>query len=72
MKQRDRILLTACAAGIFGLLLGLREPAWSYAPITHTEIGAIAVDRSRVDSVLKRDYGVDLGSAAQGLSGLWK
>ena len=64
MNQHDRIVLAACTAGLFGLVPGLREPAWSYAPLTHTEIGAVAVDRSRVDSVLKRDYGVDLGSAA--------
>ena len=64
MNQHDRIILTACAAGIFTLLVGLREPAWSYTPITHAEIGAIAVDRSRVDSVLKSEYRVGLGSAA--------
>src|SRR5262245_49592417 len=60
MNQLDRLLI---ASGTFGLLLGLAEPARAYAPNTHAEIGAIAVDRSELDSILKTQYRVDLGAA---------
>src|SRR5881397_2584132 len=43
--------------------MGLAEPALSYAPITHAEMGAAAVDRSNLDSILKTQYRIDLGAA---------
>jgi hypothetical protein len=59
----DRFVPTATVAGVLGLLFGMTEPALSYAPGTHTEIGGVAVDRSNVDSTLKTQYRVDLGAA---------
>jgi hypothetical protein len=43
-------------------LLWVTEPALSYAPATHREIGAAAVDRSDVDTILKTRYRVDGGA----------
>lgn len=63
MIQLDRLVATAGAAGALGLLLAVTEPALSYAPATHAEIGALAVDRSDVDSILRSRYRVDRGSA---------
>src|SRR5262245_15749683 len=61
MNQLERLIV---ASGAFGLSLGQGEPASAYAPNTHAEIGAIAVDRSDLDSVLKAQFGVNLGAAA--------
>lgn len=63
MNQLDRFVVVAGTAGAFGLLMGLAEPALSYAPITHAEMGAAAVDRSNLDSILKTQYRIDLGAA---------
>jgi hypothetical protein len=56
-----RFVVTAAACSL-GLLLALGGPAMSYAPGTHAEIGAFAVDRSSLDSVLKTQYRIDLGA----------
>ncbi len=62
MNQPAKFVVTVSAAGVLGLLLGIIEPARSYAPGTHAEIGATAVDRSNLDAILKTQYGVDRGS----------
>ena len=63
MIRLDRMVSIATVAGALGLLLGMTEPALSYAPATHTEMGVMAVDRSNMDSILKNQYRVDLGTA---------
>ena len=50
------------AGSAVALLLGPSEPALAYAPNTHAEIGAIAVDRSNLDDILKTQYRIDLGA----------
>jgi hypothetical protein len=61
VKQRNRLVPSLCAASALGLLW-VTEPALSYAPATHREIGAAAVDRSDVDTILKTRYRVDGGA----------
>jgi hypothetical protein len=61
MTLRQKLTTGVCAIGILGLL-GMRDSASSYAPSTHREIGRTAVDRSDLDSILKAQYGVDLGA----------
>jgi hypothetical protein len=51
------------SALIVGLLLLPPEPGGAYSPSTHREIGAVAVDRSSLDPILKTQYGLDLGAA---------
>ena len=64
VNHLDRSVMMGGAAGAFALLVGLVEPAFSYAPRTHAEIGAVAVDRSNLDSILKTQYRIELGAAA--------
>lgn len=56
-----RFALTVATTGFLGLLFG--EPAQSYAPATHGEIGGVAVDRSDLDSILKARYAIEPGTA---------
>src|SRR5690242_5358699 len=62
--MRHARFVVSAAAGSLGLVLALSGPALSYAPRTHGEIGASAVDRSSLDSVLKTQYGLDLGATS--------
>src|SRR5262249_24587156 len=64
VNHLDRFILTGGAAGAFALLIALVEPALSYEPRTHAEIGGFAVDRSNLDSILKTQYRVEQGVAA--------
>jgi hypothetical protein len=64
VNHLDRSVMMGGAAGAFALLIGLVEPAFSYAPRTHAEIGAVAVDRSNLDSILKTQYRIEPGAAA--------
>jgi hypothetical protein len=61
VNQLQRIIVIA---GICGLLCGVADTALSYAPGTHAAIGAVAVDRSNLDSILKTQYRIDSGVAA--------
>src|SRR5438105_15919935 len=54
---------TAGAIGVLLVLHGVVGPVESYAPTTHAEFGAIAVDRSNLDAILKSQYGVDRGAS---------
>src|SRR4029453_15508894 len=63
VMRADRLVVAVGATGALGLILGMTEPALCYAPATHTAIGAIAVDRSDMDSVLKSRCRIGLGSA---------
>src|SRR5207245_9415998 len=54
-----RFVMTA----VGGLLFGVIGPAEPYAPTTHAELGAVAVDRSNLDAILKNQYGVDGGAS---------
>ena len=63
MTRPAQFALTAAATALLGLLLGIFEPAQSYAPATHGEIGGVAVDRSDLDSVLKARYAIEPGIA---------
>ena len=60
----------AIVAGAVSLSSVTAGPALSYSPATHSEIGAIAVDRSGLDSILKTQYRTTLGvsSIVNGLS----
>jgi hypothetical protein len=62
VAQPDGFVGIVCAAGVLGLL-GVTEPALSYAPATHREIGTAAVDRSDLDAILRTRYRVDGGAA---------
>jgi hypothetical protein len=46
-----------------GLVLGAIGPAEPYAPTTHSELAAVAVDRSNLDAILKNQYGIDGGTS---------
>lgn len=63
MTRPAQFALTVASTGLLGLLLGISEPAQSYAPATHGEIGGVAVDRSDLDSVLKARYAIEPGIA---------
>ena len=63
MTRSDRLVVVVVAAGILGLTLGVIESAQSYAPSTHAEIGATAVDRSNLDTILKSQYDFERGTA---------
>jgi len=54
-----RFVVTA----VGGLLFGVIGPAEPYAPTTHAELGAVAVERSNLDAILKNQYGVDGGTS---------
>jgi hypothetical protein len=58
--QPDRFVSTLRVVGALGLLW-MAEPALSYAPATHREIGAAAVDRSDLDTIMKTRYRVEQG-----------
>jgi hypothetical protein len=58
MAHPSRFVVTALG----GLLLAA-GPVEPYAPMTHAELGAIAVDRSEFDSMLKGRYGIDRGAS---------
>ncbi len=51
----------AVAVGVLELAF-VTPSAQSYSPATHAEIGAIAVDRSSLDTILKHQYGIEGGA----------
>ena len=59
MIHPARFVVTA----VGGLLFGVIGPAEPYAPTTHAELGAVAVERSNLDAILKNQYGVDGGTS---------
>ena len=63
MAQRDRFGVMVGLASLIALklLVCLPQPVHSYEPSTHEEIGARAVDRSDLDTILKAQYGVGAG-----------
>ena len=63
MTGSCRRVLILVAPGLLVLALGITESAQPYAPATHAEMGAVAVDRSNLDAILQSQYGIDQGVA---------
>ncbi len=61
MTGSGRRVSILVAPGLLVLALGITESAQPYAPATHAEIGAGAVDRSNLDTILRSQYGIDRG-----------
>ena len=61
MTRADRSVTIVVTVAALGVSLAATMPAQSYAPATHAEMGAIAVDRSNLDTILRNQYDIDRG-----------